>query len=405
MTDSSERSALAIIRSLGSKGIEVVAADSLRLTPGGLSKYSKKALLYPCPEKDAEGFITFMLEHVKNNKYEVLIPPGDATSYLFSYHKDDFSPYVNVAIPDYGRYIKTYDKALTIKIAKEQKIPYPKTFFVREIKDVKLIAREIPYAAVIKPRSKTVWLGNKAVIMKVTQRNYANNSKELINRYTEIISNYKELISMDYLPMIQEYIPGEEFGAEFVFANQEPKGIFVHKRIRSYPITGGASTLRESVKQEELKDLGIKILKALQWTGVAMVEFKIDSRDGTPKLMEINGRFWGSLPLAIRCGVDFPYLLYQMITGKGFASVVDYATGVRQRWLLPGDLLWFFSSLKHGKGNKVVREFVRSFTIKDDTISIKDPLPTFGAIRVMMKYSIGVMKGSHTMSGELKDVT
>lgn len=405
MTDAAERSALAIIRSLGSKGIEVVAADCLRLTPGGLSKYSKKVLLYPCPEKDNEEFITFMLEHIRSNKYDILIPPGDATSYLFSYHKDDFSPCVNVAVPDYGKYVKTYDKALTIKIAKEQRIRYPKTFFVREIKDVKSIAREVPYPAVVKPRSKTVWLGNKAITMKVTKRNYVNNSKELINRFTEIISNYEELISMDYLPMIQEYIPGEQFGAEFIFANQEPKGIFIHKRTRSYPITGGASTLRESVKEEELKDLGIKILKALEWTGVAMVEFKIDSRNRTPKLMEVNGRFWGSLPLAISCGVDFPYLLYQMIMGKDFTPVVDYETGVRQRWLLPGDLLWFFSSLKHGNGNKAVREFVRSFAIKDDTISIKDPLPTFGAIWVMIKYSIGVMKGSHSMSGELKDVT
>lgn len=39
-----------------------------------------------------------------------------------------------------------------------------------------------------------------------------------------------------------------------------------------------------------------------------MVEWKVDLRDGRPKLMEINPRFWGSLELAVRSGVNFPSL-------------------------------------------------------------------------------------------------
>lgn len=67
----------------------------------------------------------------------------------------------------------------------------------------------------------------------------------------------------------------------------------MHKRMREYPITGGSSTAAESMYDPELRDLGLTLLKALDWHGVAMVEFKKDSRDGKYKLMEINPKFWG----------------------------------------------------------------------------------------------------------------
>ena len=67
-----------------------------------------------------------------------------------------------------------------------------------------------------------------------------------------------------------------------------------------------------------------------------MVEFKV-AEDGTPYLMEINTRFWGSLQLAIDAGVDFPWLLYKLACGQPVTPVTRYKTGRRLRWLL-GDL-------------------------------------------------------------------
>jgi len=63
-----------------------------------------------------------------------------------------------------------------------------------------------------------------------------------------------------------------------------------------------------------------------------MVEFKV-ADNGVPYLMEVNGRFWGSLQLAIDAGVDFPWLLYQLATGRDVESVNGYALGIKSRWL------------------------------------------------------------------------
>ena len=98
------------------------------------------------------------------------------------------------------------------------------------------------------------------------------------------------------------------------------------------------SVYREAVPVDEATaGNACRLLKALNWTGVAMVEFKIDRRDNTAKLMELNGRFWGSLQLAIDAGVDFPYLLYQVMEGEYPEKVSAYRSGIKTRWLL-GDL-------------------------------------------------------------------
>ena len=115
------------------------------------------------------------------------------------------------------------------------------------------------------------------------------------------------------------------------------------------------------------------------WFGVAMVEFKLDPRDGLPKLMEINPRFWGSLPLAIEAGVNFPLLLYRMACGETFKPVENYRIGRRCRWLLPGDILHFiFNPRRH----RLVPGFFR-FRDPDtayDILSVRDPLPALAKI-------------------------
>jgi len=110
-----------------------------------------------------------------------------------------------------------------------------------------------------------------------------------------------------------------------------------------------------------------------------MVEFKLDPRDGLPKLMEVNPRFWGSLSLAITAGVNFPYLLYRMSRGEKFQPVKNYQIGKKSRWLLPGDILHF---IHHPQRSRLTSEFFNFWDANTvyDIISLKDPLPTLARI-------------------------
>jgi predicted ATP-grasp superfamily ATP-dependent carboligase len=153
----------------------------------------------------------------------------------------------------------------------------------------------------------------------------------------------------------------------------------MHQRLREYPVTGGASTLRVSIRRQDILELGTALLKALNWFGVAMVEFKLDPRDGQPKLMELNPRFWGSLALAEPAGVNFPYLLFRMACGEKLSGRPVYRTGIRCRWLLHGDLLHFIHSPKR---HRLLGDFFkfRQPGLTYDILSLRDPFPVLGRL-------------------------
>ena len=100
---------------------------------------------------------------------------------------------------------------------------------------------------------------------------------------------------------------------------------------------------------EELVQKSYEMLRAVGWQGVAMVEFKVDRRDGRPKLMEVNGRFWGSLQLPVDAGMNFPLLLYRAAAGEKIIPQFDYKIAVKHRWFL-GDLDHLLIRLTHPIG-------------------------------------------------------
>lgn len=402
ITDASENAALAVIRSLGSKGVLVAAGDWRATSPGLASKFCRKRVRYPPPHEDKEGFLRSIMALARSGQFDMVIPITDITASILSAHKDELEEHVIVATPDFRTFLKALDKATTLKIALERGIPCPNTFCPEDSSDIREISRLVRYPVVIKPRRKIAWSGNKAVLMKVTERNFAKGPDELVTKYEDLVRQYRPFLMPDNLPLIQEYVPGSGLGVELLMHRSAVKAIFMHKRLREYPPTGGASTLRISIWNEELYRLGVRLLRAMGWEGVAMVEFRLDERDGIPKLMEVNGRFWGSLPLAIASGVDFPYLLYRLLMGEDVEPVLRYEIGKMRRWLVPGDMLWLFSSLFHGRELKCIREFMASFSIPDDIFSKDDPWPFLMALANLANYALDVLRGRRSLAGEIR---
>jgi predicted ATP-grasp superfamily ATP-dependent carboligase len=112
----------------------------------------------------------------------------------------------------------------------------------------------------------------------------------------------------------------------------------MHRRIREYPPTGGASCCAQSFYDPKLMDYGVRLLDRLNWHGVAMVEFRYDTRDHDYKILEVNPKFWGSLDLALASGVDFPYYVCQMANGESIEYSEDYDRSLRFHWPFSGEL-------------------------------------------------------------------
>ena len=370
VTDSQMRSSLAVIRSLGKKGLDVTAGEETRFATGGFSKYCKRRVVYPSPKNQSNEFVSHLLNLLQNDNYDVLFPVADACLKPIIDHEEEISKYTRIALPPRNVFLRGYDKASTIRIAQENNIPCPKTYFANNLEKILEIEPKLEYPVIIKP---TVSSGKRGVAV-------CNNPEEFINNCEVVISYYGDVL-------VQEFIPnGGEFGVYALFNNKsEPRALTVQRRIRSYPISGGPSTLRETFKNETSKKAttyAFNLLRAMRWAGVAMVEFRIDARDGTPKLMEINPRFWGSLQLSILGGVDFPYLLYKMIMDGDIEPSLDYESNVKCRWLLPGDILWFLSAPNKLKN---LPDFLNTRT-PDDIISWNDLGPTVGFLLATLRY-------------------
>jgi len=150
--------------------------------------------------------------------------------------------------------------------------------------------------------------------------------------------------------------------------------LFTHRRLREYPPSGGASTLRESARDAALEDAAVRLLRHIGWTGVAMVEFK-RRQDGF-HLMEINPRFWGSLALAVDAGVNFPLLLVKWARGEAFEPVTAWKSGIRARVFFPGDVMHYLANPDRAKMDPPLFDF----STPDDYLRRDDPRPGIGLV-------------------------
>jgi predicted ATP-grasp superfamily ATP-dependent carboligase len=212
-------------------------------------------------------------------------------------------------------------------MAKASAIPIPPTIFVKNFDEGKGISADLTYPVVLKSCFSWIPDGDKVVKGKVI---IAENRK----KYLEEIELH-EAFKFPY--MVQERLTGDGLGAFVLMHNGKVKVLFSHHRIREKPPWGGVSVVCESSPIErDIQLYSTVLMENLDWNGVAMVEFKRHHKSGTPMLMEINARFWGSLQLAIDSGIDFPVLLIKQILGEEVEYPRTYNKS-RMRWLI-GDL-------------------------------------------------------------------
>lgn len=362
VTNADSAKALVVTRSLGRKEIEVVTSGSEKISATFFSRYSKNHLLYPSPLKSPLEFINTLEKYVKNRNIDMIMPINSVETLLVSKYKHKFEKYARVPFADYPNMIQLHNKQELMKIANEINLPIPKTHIIKNINEIEAIAKIIEYPAVIKLKDST---GSKGV-------QYAYSNDQLISSYKHIIQRYSLKDTSDY-PLIQEYIPGDGYGVSVLFNQGNLRALFTHKRLREYPLSGGGSTLRESVRFPEMEKIAVKLLEHVNWNGLAMVEFKLDRRTKKPILLEVNPRVWGSINQAIASGVDFPYLLYRMAMDGDVETVVNYKLGVKTR-LLMDDTRALLTILKRTKKTSyVLNEFLQK--IRCDELDFDDLFP------------------------------
>ncbi|RRJ31510.1 carboxylate--amine ligase [Halocatena pleomorpha] len=373
--DSNGQAALSIVRSLGRHGVRVTAGTERRFALGPVSRYATDTYIHPDPADDCYAFLDHLRAHLVDNDYFAVVPVTGKTTTLLSRHKDEIERTGTVvAAEDWETLSLVYDKANTFELAAELNVPAPGTFTPESQTDLDRIRNELSYPAVIKSRSKSMWTENgEHELSRVNDSYYVRSPDELSSTY-EMIRTSNDVFE-EYPPLVQEYVPGETQTTVVLADEGEILAHFQERRLRTDPPSGGNSTLLDGVRNQRMFESARTLIERLEWTGPAQVEF-MKRPDGEFQLIEINGRYWGSLPLAINSGVDFPWLHYRLLRGDRPRAVGSYRTDVVQRRLLYGDLNWLHHHLADGD-LRAVGPFCRAFVGPKHTfVSVDDPRPT-----------------------------
>ena len=322
VTDGDQRAALAVVRSLGAAGYPVYVCASRPRSLAGASRYARAEALVTGPLEDPQRFAGDIRALVTRWNIGALIPIGDA-ALLASLPDRGRLPNVLLPFADERVVRRMADKAAVLQAATTVGIAIPQQQSAAGRDALIAMAPTLEYPVVLKPSRSVAEHGGRRT--KLLVRHVASAG--------ELAAAAAELDPAAYPVLVQQRVVGPGIGIFLLVWNGETLATFAHRRIREKPPAGGVSVYRESVAADpELVRRSRALLDAFGWCGVAMVEYKIDERTGTPYLMEVNGRFWGSLQLAIDAGVDFPALLMAAALGKRPDPVTAYAAGVRSRW-------------------------------------------------------------------------
>lgn len=320
--------ALGVVRELGRAGIPVIGIAQSRHALGLYSRYLARRIVVEQPRSEA------MLEQIRMLGEEFgnipLLTVSEVNLNWLLNNRQHLGK-VKAILPQADALEIVLDKGRTLAVAKSVGISVPRTIEPESIEAFEQLAGTLTFPVVLKwkdPNAIGALLAANG--LSLVKAEYALDAGQLI----AIGKRYKPLAKW---PLIQEYCPGTGLGQFFFMHEGKAIRRFQHIRIAEWPPEGGFSSVCESLPLTEYADMqekSVALLRAIGWEGVAMVEYRLDPQTGKAVLMEINGRFWGSFPLAVQCGAGFALLAYQ-VGGLGQKiELGEVRSGVRCRMIV-----------------------------------------------------------------------
>ena len=376
--DAESRKSLVTVRSLGSRGLRVAALANYDVLPSPAfsSRWCQYKIVCPAHEGTKE-YLAYLEQILDSTGIRVLIPSSDGTIELIRQHRERLEQRVHIALAKEPALGIAVNKEQTLAVARRLGLEVPRGVTVKEVSEVGMALREIGLPAVVKPVES--WISGEQRGSRV--------ECQLVMTADEARRAVEELTRFGGMILFQQFLSGRREAVSFLYANGETFACFAQWAKRTDPPLGGTSILRQSiVPPPDIGDQAERLVREIELEGYSEVEFRRDSA-GKPYLMEINPRLSASVEIAVRAGVDFPYLLYQWANGDRINVVKSYRVG---SWMrnLGGDITsTAVSLLQRGRPGvsppaRAILDFCASFffPMRYDYLDWRDPLPIWTAI-------------------------
>jgi protein-tyrosine-phosphatase/predicted ATP-grasp superfamily ATP-dependent carboligase len=368
-----DRAFLSVIRSLGRAGLNVHVGmcepDELALK----SRYVREYHRIPGFRPGDSTWLDTIEQLLSATRFDLVVPCNDHAVIPLQLHKEQLGRLARVYALSDRAFEIAFDKIKTFELAGELGIAQPRGKVIATDEPIDSALEGLSLPAVIKPPSSFTAenLSAKRSVVRVR-------SVEEAERQLRAAHSWGQAL-------VQENFVGAGVGVELLAKDGKTLLALQHERVHE-PLEGGGSSYRKTTPlHPDLLAASQALLGALRYTGVAMVEFKLDHRSGKWAFIEINGRFWGSLPLAEAAGADFPLSLYQMLVNGQETFPNEYRTGMYCR-NLSADFHWLFANLKADRSDpllatrplsKVALEPLNLLTLRErwDSLAIDDLRP------------------------------
>jgi protein-tyrosine-phosphatase/predicted ATP-grasp superfamily ATP-dependent carboligase len=382
VTDAHKLAGLGAVRSLGRAGHRVIAGypQGEEQPAGAWSRYWSSELRYPSPRLHHFEFRNWLFDLASRGTIDGILPVVESSIVgVASVRRELPSGFLTI-LPGDSALEYTLSKYRSTEKALSLGIPCPPTLFISDGTPPKEWNRNLSslrFPVIIKTDNYLTPEGTYE-----PGRNFIAADTDAAKRI---------LCGLELKPtriIAQEVIPGDGTGAFLLRFGGKTCLRFAHRRLHEVPYTGGVSSFRESIHDDELVSLGEALLNAIDYDGVAMVEFRRSAVDGKPYFLEINGRLWGSLALALHCGVDFPKSLVECYqNGAPTTKTSNYRSGIKCRNIFTGELVHLLSILTArptkgldrtpSKFRAVAKFFALTLnpTVRHDYFWWSDPLP------------------------------
>jgi glycosyltransferase involved in cell wall biosynthesis/predicted ATP-grasp superfamily ATP-dependent carboligase len=384
--DAGLRQSLVTVRSLGRRGRSVAAVETSGDAPTFSSRWCEQQYVSPAPH-GTDAYLAYVEELLERSRARVLMPFHDGTIALLRRHRSALEEKVRLALANETALTIAVSKERTLAVAKRLGIHIPESVTVNSVEDVPAALKEIGLPAVVKPNES--WICNNG-------DGGTRVASQLVTTPEETRRAVAELTRLGGSALLQRLLSGRREAVSIFYANGEIYGRFAQWAKRTAPPLGGESVLRQSIEMPA--DIGAqseRLIREIDLDGYSEVEFRRDS-SGIPYLMEINPRLSASVEIAVRSGVDFPYLVYQWASGEPIDKIPDYRVGSWMRHL-KGDITTTMTMFREpGRpGNprplQAILGFSSSFfrPMAYDYFDWKDPLP---AVKASAAFTQSVFK-------------
>ncbi|HST12732.1 MAG TPA: ATP-grasp domain-containing protein, partial [Terriglobales bacterium] len=246
-------------------------------------------------------------------------PVDDLAIAAVMQHYEALSKVIRIACPEPEVTRRVLNKTETLEAANKCGIRVPRSTTVFNSMALSELAREIPFPWIVKPSDK--------------ETRFEEFTSIRFDSLDAITARYPTPREFEPAMLVQEFCEGVGVGVEMLLHEGECLATFQHRRLKELPYSGGVAVTAIAEKPDEaLAKVSLRLLKELNWNGVAMVEFRVNPIMREAVLLEVNGRYWGTVSLPVSAGIDFPLYHWQLTHGEKPSIPVTYRAGMRWRW-------------------------------------------------------------------------